>query len=59
MDLEFLQLPAQGVSDLRACYDHALAGLVKAGTELDRVGTELDRAQVTFRYAINEYFNQL
>lgn len=59
MDPEFLQLPAQGVSDLQASYDHALTGLVKAGTELDQVGTELDRAQINFHYAVNEYFNQL
>ena len=59
MDSEFLQLPARGVSNLQAGYDHALAMLVKAGTGLDRAGTELDCAQTTFRYAINEYFNQL
>lgn len=59
MNAEFLQLPAQGVSDLQSSYDHALAGLVKAGAELNRVGTEMDRAEISFRHAINEYFNQL
>ena len=59
MDPESLKVPVQGASDLQACYDHALAGLLKAGTELDRVGTELDRAQITFYNAVNEYFNQL
>ena len=59
MDAKSLQLPAQGMSDLQASYDHALAGLVKAGSELNRVGTEMDRAEIAFRHAINEYFNQL
>ncbi len=59
MDPKSPNLPVQGVSDLQACYDHALAGLVKAGTDLDRVGTELNRVQITFHNAINEYFNQL
>ena len=59
MDSESLDLPVQGVSDLQACYDHALAGLVKAGTDLDRVGTELNHAQITFHNAIDDYFNQL
>ena len=59
MDPESLKVPVQGVSDLQACYDHALAGILKAGTELDQVGTELDRAQFIFHNAVNEYFNQL
>ena len=59
MDREFLQLPAHGVSNLQAGYDHALAVLVRAGTELERASTELDRAQTTFSYAIDEYLNQL
>ena len=59
MDPESLRVPVKGASDLQACYDHALAGLVKAGTDLDRVGTELDHAHITFYNAINVYFNQL
>ena len=59
MDLKLPNLPVQGVSDLNACYNHALAGLIRAGTDLDRVGTELNRAQVTFHNAIDQYFNQL
>ena len=59
MDPKFLDLRVQGVSDLQACYDHALAGLIKAGTDLDQVGTELNRAQITFFNAIDDYFNQL
>ena len=59
MDANFLQLPTQGMSDLQASYEHALAGLVKAGSELDRVGMEVDRAEIAFHHAINEYFNQL
>ena len=59
MDAKFLQLPAQGMSDLQASYDHALAELVNAGSELNRLGTEMDRAEIDFRHAINEYFNQL
>ncbi len=59
MDPEFLDHPVQGVSDLQACYDHALAGLIKAGTDLDLVGMEMSHAQTTFHNAINEYFNQL
>ena len=59
MDPEYLDLPVQGMSDLQACYDHALAGLVKAGTDLDHAGTELNRAQITFHNAIDDYFNQL
>ena len=48
MDPEFLDLRVQGVSDLQACYNHALSGLIKAGTDFDRVGTELDRVQIAF-----------
>ena len=59
MDPKFLDHPGQGVSDLQACYAHALAGLVKAGTDLDQVGTELNRAQTTFCNAIDDYFHQL
>ena len=59
MDPEFLKPPGQGVSDLQACYDHALSGLIKAGTDLDQVGTELNRAQITFYNAIDDYFKQL
>ena len=59
MDPESPRAPVKGASDLQACYDHALAALVKAGTDLDRVGTELDRAHITFHKAINVYFNQL
>ena len=59
MDPESLKASVKDASDLQACYDHALAGLIEAGTDLDRVGTELDRAQFTFYNAVNEYFNQL
>ena len=59
MDPEFPSPPVQGVSDLRACYDHALDVLVKAGADLDRVGTELNRVEVTFHNAVNEYLSQL
>ena len=59
MDPEFLDHPGQGVSDLQACYAHALAGLVKAGTDLDQVDTELNRAQIAFYNAIDDYFHQL
>ena len=37
----------------------ALAGPVKAGTDLDQIGTELNRAQIAFHNAIDDYFNQL
>ena len=59
MDLGIPSSPVRGVSGLEACYHHALAGLVKAGTDLDRVGTELNRAEITFHNAIDDYFNQL
>ena len=59
MDPELLDLRVQGVSDLQACYNHALSGLIKAGTDLNRVGTEFDRVQVTFYNAIDGYFEQL
>ena len=59
MDPEFLDSPVQGVSDLQASYDHALTGLVKAGTDLDRVGTELNHAQIAFHNAIDDYFKHL
>ena len=50
---------AQGPNDLKVPYDHALARLITAGSELDRVGTELSFVQRNFHVAINDFFDQL